>query len=67
MGWYYQIAVAYPELPGFTFMDRVHTCGGRLHEPAQDMCCAYASGVSAAAQPRRRETLCEYLCYLRRA
>jgi hypothetical protein len=32
LGWYYQSAIEDPELPGLTFMDRVHDCDGRPHD-----------------------------------
>lgn len=31
LGWYYQVPVTDPEVPGLTFMDRVHECGGQPH------------------------------------
>ena len=32
LGWYYQVPVTSPEIPGLTFMDRVHECDGEPHE-----------------------------------
>lgn len=31
VGWYYQVPVTDPEIPGLTFMDRVHECDGKPH------------------------------------
>ncbi len=31
-GWYYQTPVTDPRMPGLTFMDRVHECGGQSHD-----------------------------------
>jgi len=30
-GWYYQVPVTLPDVPGLTFMDRVHQCEGKPH------------------------------------
>ena len=32
LGWYYQAPVTDPDVPGLTFMDRVHDCDGEPHE-----------------------------------
>jgi hypothetical protein len=32
VGWYYQTPVTDPEIPGLTFMDRVHECDGMPHD-----------------------------------
>lgn len=31
-GWYYQVPVTDPRMPGLTFMDRVHECDGKPHD-----------------------------------
>jgi hypothetical protein len=31
-GWYYQAPVTDPDVPGLTFMDRVHECDGQPHK-----------------------------------
>ena len=31
VGWYYQIPVESPEVPGLIFMDRMHQCDGKPH------------------------------------
>lgn len=31
-GWYYQVPVTDSEVPGSTFMDRVHECNGESHD-----------------------------------
>jgi hypothetical protein len=32
LGWYYQVPATDPEVPGLTFMDRVHDCDGKPHD-----------------------------------
>ena len=34
LGWYCQIPVTDPTMPGLTFMDRVHECDGKPHDIA---------------------------------
>jgi hypothetical protein len=35
MGWYYQVPVTDPGMPGWVFMDRVHECDGTPHRVEQ--------------------------------
>ena len=60
LGWYYQVPVTDAEMPGLTFMDRVHECDGQPHELGEGVT-ETAERLREAAHERSADKYREFL------